>query len=218
MYFSWTFFAVSFGLESCPCCINPIRLESSIRTMTLSLQLWVPYHPQHTVGIQKLECMHEWTNEWVTWNRNKHYVRWEETTHSCRSWSEKVLKDSEDLDRQGRELGRSQRWDHTGVLGTMKMHLARAEVPTERQEMAMFANWRERFAIVSPKGKTKDLMTCGHSDSKFMVNAKFLQWNLWGWLLKDDTLAIREKKLKKSGYVICITDSLCCTPETNTMW
>ena len=38
--------------------------------------------------------------------------------------------------------------------------------------MAMFVNWRERFAIVSPKGKRKDLMTCGHSDSKFMVNAK----------------------------------------------
>ena len=55
------------------------------------------------------------------------------------------------------------------------MHLARAEVPTERQEMAMFVNWRERFAIVSPKGKRKDLMTCGHSNSKFMVNAKFLQ-------------------------------------------
>ena len=63
------------------------------------------------------------------------------------------------------------------------------------------------------KGKRKDL-TYGHSDSKFTVNAKFLQWNLWGWLLKNDTLAIREKKLKKSGYVLCITDSLCCTPET----
>ena len=60
------------------------------------------------------------------------------------------------------------------MLGTRKMHLARAEVPTERQEMAIFANWRERFAIVSPKGK-RDLMTCGHCDSKFMVNAKFLQ-------------------------------------------
>lgn len=37
----------------------------------------------------------------------------------------------------------------------MKMHLARAEVPTERQEMAMFANWRERFAIVAPKAREK---------------------------------------------------------------
>ena len=61
------------------------------------------------------------------------------------------------------------------MLRTMKMHLARAEVPTERQEMAKFVKWRERFAIVSPKGKRKDLMTCGHSNSKFMVNAKFLQ-------------------------------------------
>ena len=58
------------------------------------------------------------------------------------------------------------------------------------------------------RSKAIHITTTGFDDEQFSWSSCSLKASLMAY--------IGNINLKKSGYSVCITDSLCCTPETNT--